>query len=331
MSRVIIHACGGAGVTIASKEIARLISDPNLKVDVRYIDTSRADIDSLKNIEESKVWLVTNDKVNKKIDGSGGVREALDPYITESMEKYVDKLEHSKTDIHIVLSSASGGSGSLIAPRLLHNLKASGASAIYITLIDTSSIDYCETSIKTLTHIDLMGRKYKYSVPTLIVDNKEAIQIVNLKIGIRVELLSLLLSAEHKALDSADIGLFAANGYDKDAHGLVTIGVYKEDTILKLKDSFISTLRVLTTDEEFKVDTETLSKIKQYKIGYISEEIADRLAELKFPMPIYFAITRNNSVETIKATKKELEEKLKINEDKTQLFEESDTVGGISI
>jgi hypothetical protein len=330
MSKIFLHACGGAGVTIASKEINRLVDDPNLDIEVRYIDTTRADIDNLPNIKEDKVFLVTNSKVNKRIDGSGGVREALDPYITESMEKYVDKLEYEKDDIHIVLSSASGGSGSLIAPRLIHNLKNMGVPAIYITLVDTSSIEYCNTSIKTLTHIDLMGRKYNYSIPTLIINNKEAIKIVNSRIGIRSELLAILLSASHKALDTADTVLFASNGYDKEVTGLVSIGIYKDNTIVNLKDNFISTLRVLTNDEYFKVDTDLLTKIKQYKIGYLSEELVLRLEELKYPIPLYFAITRNNAIASIQEAKAELEEKLKINEDKIQVFD-IDTDLGIKI
>ena len=117
-----------------------------------------------------------------------------------------------------------------------------------------------------------MGHKYKYSIPTLILDNKEAIKVVNARIGVRTELLAILLSAKHKALDTADIRLFASNGYDKEVTGLVSIGIYKDNNISNLKDSLISTLRVLTNDEDFKIDTDVLSKVRQYKIGYLTEE-----------------------------------------------------------
>ena len=326
-NKVFIHACGGAGVTIASKEIARLIGDPSLNVDVRYIDTSLADINSLKGIAPEKVFLVGGGR----LDGSGGLRDALDQEITKAMPEYVKKLSPDKDDIHIVLSSASGGSGSLIAPRLIHNLKELNAPTIYITLIDTSSIEYCNTSIKTLAHIDLMGQKYRYSIPTLIIDNKDAINIVNKRIGIRTELLSILLSASHKALDSADIRLFASNAYDKEVTGLVSIGIYKENTVVNLKDSLISTLRILTNDEEFKIDTEVLSKVRQYKIGYLSEELSDRLKEIQFPIPLYFAITPNNALKKIEEAKKELEEKLSMKEEKKKIFDENTDIGGVKI
>lgn len=331
MSKVFIHGCGGAGVTILSKEIARLVDDSSLHVDIRYIDTSRADIDLLPINDPSKIFLVTNNKVKKAIDGSGGVRGALDTYITESMQEYVDKLEYDKDDIHIVLSSASGGSGSLIAPRLIHNLKSIGVSAIYITLIDTSSIEYCNTSIKTLAHIDLMGHKYKYSIPTLILDNKEAIKVVNARIGVRAELLAILLSAKHKALDTADIRLFASNGYDKEVTGLVSIGIYKDNNISNLKDSLISTLRVLTNDEDFKIDTDVLSKVRQYKIGYLTEELTLRLNDMGYPIPLYFAITPNKALKTIEDAKKDLEDKLTIKEDKKQMFDADTDIGGMTI
>ena len=327
MAKVIIHCCGGAGITIGSKEIVRLMNDPALNIEVRFVDTSLADINSLPNIDEKKVFLIGEGR----LDGSGGKRDALDQEITKAMPEYVKKLAMDKDDIHIVLSSASGGSGSLIGPRLIHNLKTLKAPTIYITLIDTSSIEYCNTSIKTLAHIDLMGAKYNYSIPTLIIDNKDAIKMVNARIGVRTELLSILLSATHKALDTADVKLFASNAYDAEVKGLVSIGVYKENTIVNLKDSLISSLRVLTNDEEFKIDTTVLSKVRQYKIGYLSEELSLRLSELSYPMPIYFAITPNNALNIINTAKKELEAKLSIKEDKVQMFDSSTDIGGVSI
>ena len=328
--RVIIHACGGCGVTITKKEIEELREDGLLNVEIKYIDTSTADIAEL-NIDNKDVYLIKNAKLNKNVDGSGGKRAALDSHITEGMKDYIEKLDTVKEDIHIVVSSASGGSGSLIGPRLIHNLKSSGAAAIYITITDTSSVEYCINTIDTLKHIDIMGRKYGYTIPTLPIDNADSIAIVNKRVGVTVDLLSILFSAKHKSLDTADMLLFANNGYDTDAAGLVSLSIYDDANINKLKDSFISTLRILTTDEYFKVDTEVLSKIRQYKIGHITPDLLERLDNSKYSHPIYFAITRNNVVDKIMAIKYELEEKLKINEDKREVFDMSDDVNGISI
>lgn len=325
MNKVRIYGAGGAGVTIAAKNIQQLVTDSFLDVEVKYIDTSRADINSL-DVDSRDTYIISN-SVGRDIDGSGGVRESLDKYITDAMPEYVDGLSFGDTDIHIVLSSASGGSGSLIAPRLIHNLKSTGAPVLYITLVDTSSIQYCETSIKTLKHIDLMGRKYGYSVPTMIVDNNDAIKVVNSRVGLNVELLSLLLSAKHKAIDSADNVMFASNGYDKDALGLVTLSLHTEDSISRLKGSLLSTLRVLTDDEYYKIDTNILDKVKQYKVGYPSEEGLERLKTLNLSVPLYFAITPNSSVRKIEAIKADLEEKLTIKEDKQEVFSDDEDIG----
>lgn len=329
MNKIYVYGCGGAGVTITSKEITKLVGDNMLNVHTKFIDTSRADIDSF-DLNQEDVFVVTNTKVDRKIDGAGGVREALDKYITPAMQDYADKLAYDKSDIHIVVSSSSGGSGSLIAPRLIHNLKSAGCPVLYITLVDTSSVTYCETSIKTLSHIDLMGRKYKYSIPTMVVDNSDAIKVVDSKIGLNVELLSVLLSADHKALDSADNIMFVSNGYDKDTFGLVTLSLHTNDSLARLKGNFISTLRILSDDEYFKLDINTLDKVRQYKTGFISDAVAERLTTLNLNVPLYFAITPNSSVKKIEAIKVELEEKLTIREDKKEVFS-SETDIGVSI
>lgn len=330
MQRVIVYGCGGAGITITAKEVLVLENDSRVNVVTKYIDTSRADIDSF-DLDPSRVHVVTNSKVDKRIDGSGGIREALDKHISASMETYMEQLDYEKEDIHIVVSSASGGSGSLIAPRLIHNLKSAGLPVIYITLVDTSSVQYCETSIKTLKHIDLMGRKYDYTVPTLVVDNNESIKVVNNRIGINATLLSILLTSTHKSLDTADMSLFASNAYDKTTKGLVTLSVHTEERISTLKGSFISTLRVLTNDQYYKIDTTILDKVRQYKIGYTSTDTLQHLSELSLDVPIFFAITPNSAVSKIEAIKEELEDKLTIKEDKQEVFSMDEDIGGVSI
>lgn len=328
--RVIIHACGGCGLTITKKEIEKLVNDPLLNVIVKYIDTSIADAVPL-GIADEDFFLIKNDKVNQKTDGSGGLRATLDAIITPGVKEYLNQLEYAKTDIHVVISSASGGSGSLIAPRLIHSLKEVGAAAIYLTVTDTSSVQYCETTIETLTHIDQMGRIYGYSVPTIPVDNKDAINIVNKAVGTIMDLLAILFSAEHKSLDTTDMLYFGNNAYDKAATGMVSLAIYDENNIVKLKDDFISSLRILTTDQFFKVDTEVLTKIRQYKIGFISEEVKARLEQCAYTTPVFYAITQNSLVEKVSKIKSDLEIKLGIKEAKVEMFGKVDSIGGVKI
>jgi hypothetical protein len=324
--RVLVHGCGGAGVNITAQEIERLKQDVKVfgLVETRYIDTATADINEYEFIPDSDKFIISSGKLNKNIDGAGGVRESLNEFITEAVKNYVDCLDKHSDDIHIVISSASGGSGSLIAPRLIHNLKTLKLPVIYIMVTDTSSVMYCDNSLKTAKHIEVAGNKYNYSIPTIMIDNKDAVDVVNARVGLQVEQLAILCNGNHKSLDTTDMLMFIGNAYDKEATGLVTLSIHTNDTISKLSDSFISTLRILTDDRLFKLDTNVLSKVRQYKQGYPNDDVVARIKECKLPLPLYFAITTNSALAKLDAIKTDLTKKFKIKEDKKVFFDDDD-------
>lgn len=330
---LVVHGCGGAGINITAQEIERLKKDNAVfgNVKTKYIDAATADISEYEFIPENDKFIISSNKLNQAVDGAGGVREALDKFITEDIKNYVDKLDKQPDDIHVVISSASGGSGSLIAPRLIHNLKMLKLPVIYIMVTDTSSVLYCDNSLKTAKHIELAGNKYNYSIPTIMIDNKDALDIVNARVGLQVEQLAILCNGNHKSLDTTDMIMFASNGYDKEATGLVTISIHTSDSIAKISDSFISTLRILTDDRLFKLDTTVLPKVRQYKQGYPNEAVVSRIKECKLTLPLYFAITTNNALSKLDAIKADLAKKFKIKEEKKSFFDDNDTDLGVNI
>lgn len=324
--KVIVHGCGGAGVNITAQEVEGLKENAEVfgAVETRYIDTATADINEYDFIPDDDKFIIRSGKLNKTVDGAGGVREALDKFITEAVKNYVDNIDMNTGDIHIVISSASGGSGSLIAPRLIHNLKTLKLPVIYIMVTDTSSVMYCDNSLKTAKHIELAGNKYGYSIPTIMIDNKEALDVVNARVGLQVEQLAILCNGNHKSLDTTDMTMFASNAYDKDATGLVSISIHTNDSISKISDSFISTLRILTDDRLFKLDTNVLPKVRQYKQGYPNDAVISRIKECKLTLPLYFAITTNNAIVKLDTIKTDLNKKFKIKEEKKVFFDDDD-------
>lgn len=322
--RTIIHACGGCGINITAQNIDLLRHQPEIygEVAIKYVDTARADVDEYKFIDDKDIFIITSNK-----EGAGGIREALDSYVSEDIKTYVDTLKLKKDEIHIVISSASGGSGSSIGPRLVHNLKMLGHPVIYVMVTDTSSILYTNTSLKTAKHIEIAGNKYKYSVPTIIIDNKDPIDVVNTRVSLQVEMLSILFNGLHKSIDSTDCLLFASNAYDKEVTGLVSLSIHTSDTISKLSDSVISTMRILTDNRQFKVDTDILPKLNQYKIGYPNETIQEIIKKVKLSLPIYYAISSNNALGKLNALKAELDKKATIKEEKKSFVDEDDDIG----
>ncbi len=325
----IIYGCGGCGVNIAAQELEVFKKQPEIYGDViiKYIDTTKADINEYDEIEDKDKYIISSGKLNKDIDGAGGVREALDVYVTEDIKNFVDKLKFNQGDIHIVISSASGGSGSLIAPRLIHNLKSMNLPVIYLMVTDTSSIFYCNNSLKTAKHIEAAGIKYQYSVPTIMIDNKDSLDVVNARAGLQIEMLCILFNGMHKSLDSTDITMFAGNAYDKSVHGLVSLSIHTNDTISKLSDSLITTMRILTSDRLFKIDNAVLPKVTQYKIGYPNETIDAVIKEVKLSTPLYYAITSNSALAKLDAIKADMTKKSKIKEEKKSFIEDDEDLG----
>ena len=320
----IIHACGGCGINITATELDLLKHQPELygDVSVKYIDTARADVDEYEFIDDKDVYIITSQK-----EGAGGIREALDSYISEDIKTYVDTLKLKKDEIHIVISSASGGSGSSIGPRLIHALKSLGHPVIYVMVTDTSSMFYTNTSLKTAKHIEIAGNKYGYSVPTIIIDNKESLEVVNKKVALQVEMLTILFSGLHKSIDNTDSLLFAGNAYDKNVTGLVSVSIHTNDSISKLSDSLITTMRVLTDDRQFKVDVDILPKLNQYKIGYPNDKTIEAIKSNKLVLPLYYAITTNSSLAKLETLKNELDKKSKITEEKKSFVSDDDDIG----
>lgn len=331
MARVIIHGCGGAGISISAKKLKELKDVPYINVDVKYIDTSRADFDEY-DLNKDDFFLIKNSKVNKDIDGSGGVRSTNDEHITAGVEEYLKQLKFDRDDIHIIVSSASGGSGSLIAPRLINLLKQMNSPVVYCTLTDYSSSMYTKSTVATLKHIDLMGSKFKYTIPTTIIDNSKSMEIVDSVVYARVKSICVLVSAEHKSLDSKDIMMFIQNSYvsNEDVNGLVYLSILVKDKFQSLKNSEITSLRVLTDDPNFKLDTTNFdNKPHQYKIGYISEEVKDSLSVVSLSCPIYFALTVDGADEFLAGALNE-SKSVKAITSKKKLFEDED-LDGVSL
>ena len=170
MSRLIVYGLGGAGVSIVAKEIEKLTINEEINVETRYMDTSDADIKAY-DLNPDNVHLVTTSKLNVSIDGSGGKRSELDEYISAFIPKHINESAYAEGDVYVVITSTSGGSGSLLAPRFISSIKALGRPIICIMLTDTTSVYYCDTTLKTLAHIEKLGRKLDCLIPTIQIDN----------------------------------------------------------------------------------------------------------------------------------------------------------------
>ena len=166
-------------------------------IKVVYIDTSRANISS--SIPSEDIYLVQN------LDGSGKVRAENHRQISECVQDIL--LTYKPSSLSIVISSLSGGSGSVIAPLLASELLSRKENVIVFGIASTDSRIEVENSIKTLKSYESFAKRTNEPVPMFYYLNNETSSRSenNAKVHQAITMLAVLFSGENKELDSTDL------------------------------------------------------------------------------------------------------------------------------
>lgn len=149
-----LYCCGGTGANIGKK-----IKNPN--VQTYYVDSSTA---NLKGIDDSIIFLVPDQ------EGAGKNRSITYKNFKNVAEEVLIKFKPSDR-LNIVLSSLSGGSGSIINPLISKELIDSGANTIVIVIDSKSSVIELNNCVKTLKTFKGVSDQTGKSVSMLYVPN----------------------------------------------------------------------------------------------------------------------------------------------------------------
>lgn len=165
-----IYACGGTGINIGTQ-----ITD--LDIQVNFIDTSRS---NLKSINSQDVFLIEN------MDGAGKHRATTYDNFKNITEDVLIKFKPSPV-LNIVMSSLSGGSGSVLAPLITKHLIENDYNTIVIGIDSKNSIIELDNAIKTLKTYKSISDMTKKSISLYYIENvtrkkadEEAINFINL-------------------------------------------------------------------------------------------------------------------------------------------------------
>ena len=196
---VSIYGCGGMGVNLVSE--LQAISAPDAgfaAMATCFIDTSRSNL-LAKKVHEDQVFLFEG------IDGSGKVRAMNYEDISKNALAILQKFKPSA--LNIVVHSASGGSGSVIGPVLVSELKAKGEQVIVILVGSTDTRTETENTNKTLKSYEAIAIKRGSPVVTHYLENSAEFNrtIVNKQAKYAISLLCGLYSGQNEELDSADL------------------------------------------------------------------------------------------------------------------------------
>lgn len=194
-----LYAAGGCGVNIGTLLEKHRDQDEIAfgKIDIVYIDTSKSNIKS--NIDKDHCYLIDG------LDGSGKLRSENHLEINDRIRAI---LQHFKpADLNIVISSAAGGSGSVISPLLTRELLASGAPTVVLTIGSADTRLDAENTLKTIKSFEAIAKKSDAPVVMAYVQNSKTTsraEADNIMFN-TVMSLSVLFSRENHELDSKDL------------------------------------------------------------------------------------------------------------------------------
>jgi hypothetical protein len=197
--KVKLYACGGGGTNIGYlfEKYRETDAVGFAQIEVVYIDTSRSNLHE--DISAKHVYLLDG------TDGSGSIRAENAQPIAERIRDVLQK--HPPADLNIVLSTAAGGSGSVIAPELTSELLSRDASVVVIAIGSTESRLYASNTLKTLKSYEGVAKARKAPVVLHYVQNGATMPRSEVDTQVRslVSALCALFSRENRELDSRDL------------------------------------------------------------------------------------------------------------------------------
>lgn len=262
-----VYGCGGAGINIARHVASRaqeFNSEAFAKREVYYLDTSVSNLNGL-SPKDPNVY------VYEDADGAGKNRRHVANIIMENVNPVL--LKFKPAEINIVISSNSGGSGSVIAPSLITELLARGENVILFgvnSYEDRKALENVIASMKTYESISKL--RERPVVACLFENSSEATEnTINKRISDNIIMLSALFSRNNEGMDTQDLRNWL--NYDKVTHFspcfsqlIIQVGeVHKSPDHHLIASAIMSPSRDNHKPYNFMVDYQTVGYFDQKK------------------------------------------------------------------
>lgn len=302
-SKLIVTACGGAGISIADKVINKLceLGDGFAEVNTMYIDTATNNIEKIEH-DRNNFWLVKAKGFNStNISGSGGERRTNADDIMANVKEYLDHFKLLKkvtNEYHAVIFSASGGSGSVIGPAVIKNFLERNIPVFAVMVGDSSNGLAAINTQNTISTLDSISKLTNKPLMVIYSNNQafadkglmEAEKKVNRILFNTLSTLSLFLSGVNEALDFKDMEGFIDQSHFRTLNvkpGLYGLSIHSKDVSIP-KDSMPIIARTLTLDN---LPSDINIETGHHKVGFVTSENAINIYKDQFPL---HAITLSN-------------------------------------
>lgn len=292
---MIIHGAGGAGINICDKvfNMVSELGDGFANVKFNYIDTSTANIDKIE--PKGQFWLVKTKQHSKEtINGSGSERKTHVGDIMANVVEYLDNNKITKKipgEYHLVISSGSGGSGSVLNSLIIKNLLERDIPVISVLIGDSSNGLSAINTLNTLASLNQIAKSTKKPLSIVYVNNHamaesglhNAEKEANKVLFNTMSTLALFLSSKNEAIDGQDMASIIDQSHYKTIDitpGLYGLTIYSKKIDLP-KGSVPTVGRTLTINNR---DFDTGLTLLHHKRGYVTEENALDIYKEQFPL-----------------------------------------------
>lgn len=206
-----IYGCGGTGVQQAVRFVG-MGEDLGIEVNVIGMLASVEDIPNVEGFTRENVFLVP------EIEGSGQVREenyeAMREFMPQAMASF------PPADVNIVMFSGFGGSGSVLGPLIAEHCIKNDHQVVNIVSLGNFSLTAAKNTVDTLHSLEGIAQANEdvvVPIHPLAPSNDETKR--NQKAGEIVDLLLMLYSGQHQALDVNDLKYWLQHGRHSEMTG----------------------------------------------------------------------------------------------------------------
>lgn len=302
--KIRVYGCGGGGINILSEYI-KIRPGPLIgfaAIDPCYIDTSDSNLKDKEGLKEEDVFSFDG------VDGSGKVRSMNYEDINKNSKSIL--LKHKPHLFNVVIHTASGGSGSVIGPVLVSELKSRGLHVIVLLIGSTDTRIEIENTIKTLKSYESIAEKR--NSPVVIEYTENTIEAnrdkVNSSIKMTLTMLTGLYSGQISEIDSADLtNWLEYTKFTKTKPRLSSLVIVKELKGFANTSSIVSVATIALAEHNTRLDKTPAYQCVGYAPNVWKCEVPNSLNIID-KHPIHFTISDDFILGSVNKLVKSLQE-----------------------
>lgn len=292
---VTVYACGGCGTNIVNSGLEGYQAtydlfevDADKKMAVHYLDSSKSNQIDREGFDSLHLF-----GANLGVDGAGGMRSSLSEIIKREIKSVLTQMVPS--DMNIVVFGTGGGSGSVIGPILIHELKAMGKNVIAMCITGIGATNTLKNTVDTYTGLDILSRKVS-PLTCMIFNNEQSAGSwprINSEVNRAITQVWTLNSGVIDGIDKADITSFL-NFHKRFGKrpGLAQLRIFDGQLERKTKESALGLIRLFPkgtdiTDtvnihSDFALDGFVTKRLRlstnvYYLLDYVDSEYVENL------------------------------------------------------